>query len=258
MSAYTAPGRSSLPQRSSSTSSSRADRAVRRRRSAGSAGFPAFSAADTFGIRIADEPFVAKPAGHQLLDVVFGRRHAVARAAGDRVERAILDAVQLRRTPSWCVAIAAASHDAAKRCTRSPDDTTSTPSSRTSSIVPASTRPMYGIAQRGEYSIATRLTARQQPLEAGLELVASGVLLRRAGQVRERIALDRVHEPARLARRGNQVVPAACREMAALPADTRHVGCDRVQPAEIVEQPGVDAVGAERRLHGGDVHRPPV
>ena len=46
-------------------------------------------------VRVADELRVRKPSRHQLLDVVFRRRHAVADAACDRFERAILDLVEL-------------------------------------------------------------------------------------------------------------------------------------------------------------------
>jgi hypothetical protein len=37
--------------------------------------------------------------------------------------------------------------------------------------------------------------------------------------------------------------------MAALPSDRRDVGSDRIEPAEIVEQPAVESVGLQRRLN---------
>ncbi len=43
---------------------------------------------------VADEPLVDEPLRHQLLDVVLGRRHAVARAFRDRRECAILHPVE--------------------------------------------------------------------------------------------------------------------------------------------------------------------
>ena len=43
--------------------------------------------------------------------------------------------------------------------------------------------------------------------------------------------------------------------MTALTRDRGDLGGDRVQPAEIVEQPAVDAVGRQRRLDGRDVER---
>ena len=58
--------------------------------------------------------------------------------------------------------------------------------------------------------------AAQQPAQPGFELVAAGVPFGRSRQVRERIPLDRVHQPARFAVGGNEVVPAPGREMAAL------------------------------------------
>ena len=43
--------------------------------------------------------------------------------------------------------------------------------------------------------------------------------------------------------------------MSALTADASHVGGHRVQAAEVVQQPAVDAVGGQRRLNGRDVER---
>ena len=64
----------------------------------------------------------------------------------------------------------------------------------------------------------------QQLAEPGLELVAACVALGRAGEMRQRMALDGMNQSARLAGRGNQVVPAACREMAALMVNARQLG----------------------------------
>ena len=61
----------------------------------------------------------------------------------------------------------------------------------------------------------------QQLPEPGFELVAARVPLGRAGKMRERVPLDGMDQPARLAGRGNQVVPAARRQMSALPVDRR-------------------------------------
>ena len=47
-------------------------------------------------IRVGHERLVAKPPGHQLLDVVLGGRDAVAQPARNRIERPIFDAIQLR------------------------------------------------------------------------------------------------------------------------------------------------------------------
>src|SRR5262249_12806369 len=90
-------------------------------------------------------------------------------------------------------------------------------------------------------------------LQAGLELIAAGVLRHRARQMRERLPLDLMDEAARLPGRRNQVEPAACREMAALAIDRRHVGGDRIETAEVGQQPAVDAVGFQGRLNVSNI-----
>src|SRR5205823_4307775 len=97
--------------------------------------------------------------------------------------------------------------------------------------------------------------ARDEAFEACFELVAAGVPLRRARQVRQSVALDRVHEAARLASGGNQVIPPPGCEMSALLADAGYLDGDRVQAAEVVQEPSVNPVGFERRLHAGDIHQ---
>ena len=54
-------------------------------------------------IRIAHEPLLAKPSGHQLLNVVFGRRRAATDPLTDGLEGAILDAVEHFRRPLVCL-----------------------------------------------------------------------------------------------------------------------------------------------------------
>ena len=49
------------------------------------------------GRRIAHQPFVSKPARHQLLNVVLGRRRARGHPRGDGGKRLIFDAIQLLR-----------------------------------------------------------------------------------------------------------------------------------------------------------------
>ena len=151
---------------------------------------------------------------------------------------------------------AASFQTAANRWTRSPDDTTSTPNSRISSIVPASTRAMYGIAQPGEYSIATRRMPGQQRGEAALELFASGVAFERAGQMRERVRFDRVNQ-RRAARRWPESGSTSAgspdgRPGGRPPVTSAAIGIDA---AEIVEQPAVEAFGAQRGLHGREIER---
>src|SRR5256885_4167613 len=48
-----------------------------------------------FRSRVAHKTFVAEPAGHQLLNVVLGRRHSSAEPFPNRGERAILHAIEL-------------------------------------------------------------------------------------------------------------------------------------------------------------------
>src|SRR4051794_20932796 len=60
-------------------------------------------------------------------------------------------------------------------------------------------------------------------------------------------------ERAGLAAGGNQVVPPSRREMAALPSDSADVDGNRVDPAEIVEQPPVEPVGLQRLLDGFNI-----
>ena len=71
--------------------------------------------------------------------------------------------------------------------------------------------------------------------------------------MRERILFDRMDQPARLAAGRNQVIPASRREMTALAIDLGDVRRDGVDAAEVVEQPGVERVGAQRRLDRSDV-----
>ena len=114
---------------------------------------------------------------------------------------------------------------------------------------------MYGIAQLGEYSIATRRSPADERPKAVDELFAAGIPLGRARKVCERVTLDRMDEPARLPDCGNQVVPASAGEMTLLMGDRRELGGDRIQSAKVVEQPAVDAVSRQRRLDGRDVNR---
>ena len=205
--------------------------------------------------RIADQPFVAEPAGHQFLNVVFGGRDAAGEPLSDLLERLIFDSVAASRTPARCVSIAASSQTAANRCTRSPEETTSTPACRMSSTVPASTREMYGIAQLGEYSIATRRspeTSVRRPSTSCSRPAYRSVVPGRCASVCRSMEWTR---PRGSPTGGNQVVPAPAGEMTLLTGDRGQLGGDRVQSAKVVEQPAVDAVRRQRRLDGRDVDR---
>ena len=79
----------------------RPNRAVRRRRRQVVRVAGVFRRRDV-RVGIADEPLVAKPAGHELLDVVFGRRRRRPAGAGRRLERAILHPVELIGRLAMC------------------------------------------------------------------------------------------------------------------------------------------------------------
>src|SRR5688572_2733736 len=68
------------------------------------------------------------------------------------------------------------------------------------------------------------------------------------------MTLDRMHDAARLARRGNQVVPPAGRHVAAAVEPRKSRG-NRVRAVKVVEQPAIQAVRAESPLDGGHVER---
>ena len=93
----------------------------------------------------------------------------------------------------------------------------------------------------------------KQAANPGLQLVASGILFRCARQMVQSVTFDGVDETPWLRRSRNEVVPTSRRQMAALPPDRRELDGNRVQAAEIVEQPTVEAIGAQRRLNGRHV-----
>src|SRR5262245_3166086 len=62
--------------------------------------------------------------------------------------------------------------------------------------------------------------------------------------------LDRVYESARVAGGWNEVVPAARREVSALTVHRRDVRCNRIQSTKVVQQPPIETVGLQGRLHG--------
>ena len=102
------------------------------------------------------------------------------------------------------------------------------------------------MAQPAEYSIATRRAPPTRCFSPASSCFAPGISLGGARQMSQRAGFDRVHQPARLAGRGNQVVPPPRRQMTALVSDARDVGRDRVDAAEVVEQPGVEPFGFQR------------
>ncbi len=97
--------------------------------------------------------------------------------------------------------------------------------------------------------------ALEQALQPQLELLAAGIAVGGAGQVRERVRLDGVHQGARLAGRGDEVVPTPRGEVSALPADAGDVHRDGVAAAEVVQQPPVELLRAQGCLNRPDVER---
>ncbi len=204
MSAYTAPGGRACPTDPEARSLRGRSRGERSR-SAGS-GIPGVLRRRDVRLRVAHEARVAEPAGHQLLDVVFRwSPRPVAQPSRHRVRTR--DPSRCRGCPRPAGASPPGPRSRSSRTAGRDRPTTPRPRRpfRTSSIVPASTRAMYGIAHSAEYSIATRRMPPEQAVQPGFQLIPAGVALGRAGQVRERIFLDRVHQGARLADGGNQV-----------------------------------------------------
>src|SRR5262249_12843293 len=188
------------------------------------------------------------------LNVVLRRGHRVARAARDRVERPILDLVQLLgrctmrvdRRPVPCRGEAL--HEIARRHdfdAELPNELDG-PGIDTGDV---RNRTLGRVLHRDA------LRAGAEPLDPRLELIAPGVAFGRTGEMIERRGLDRVHEAARLALCRNEIKPAPGREVAALPADARDLDGNRIEAAEVVEQPRIEAFGAQRRLDRRYLHR---
>ena len=218
MSANTAPGRSSLPQRSSSTSLVRANRAVRGRRR------QVVRVAGVLGRRhvrrrVADEPFVVEPADHQLLDVVFGRGDPVAQAAGGRLERPILDAVRASRTPAG----ATRARPRPRRPRSAGRDRRRTPLPRPTGAPARSSRRRRARCResRSRGSIPSRplrMPARRVRRPAS-SCSRPAYRADVPGRCARELRLDRVDQAARLAGGRNQVIPAPGGEVPALAAD---------------------------------------
>src|SRR5262245_33495118 len=62
--------------------------------------------------------------------------------------------------------------------------------------------------------------------------------------------LDRVYEGARVAGGWNEVVPAARREVSALTVHSCDVRCNWIQSTKVVQQPAIETVRLQGRLHG--------
>ena len=71
----------------------------------------------------------------------------------------------------------------------------------------------------------------------------------------ERVRLDGVHQGARFAGRGDEVVPAPRGEVPALAADAGDVHRDAIDAVEVVQQPPVEPLRTQGCLHRPDVER---
>jgi hypothetical protein len=90
--------------------------------------------------------------------------------------------------------------------------------------------------------------------EPRLELVAAAVDDLPPRQQVEVVAFDGVHEGARFALPGDQVIPAACREVGAA-VHARQAGGNRVGAVKIVQQPSIERPSAQGTLNGWNIER---
>ena len=206
--------------------------------------------------RIADEPFVAKPAGHLLLNVVLRRRRRRRRSrrrissnARSLIRYSLSDACAVRLDRRLVPHRGESLDEIARRHhldARLPDEL-----------------DRAGVDARDVGNRAVRRVfhrhppqPRDQPCEARLR-VARGRHTARSFPEGGRAcaARWRGRGPRGSPAGGNQVVPAPRGQMTPLTCDRRHLGGDRVESAKIVEQPAVDAVSRQRRLDGRDVNR---
>ena len=202
--------------------------------------------------RIGDEPLVGKPSGHELLDLVLVRRAALADAPRDRVERLILDAMQL----VGCLAVRRDLRvvpDGGETLDQIPrrDDRQAVAAALANELDRSGVHAR-DVRNRASGGVLHRHAAetRDEALQACFELLAARIALGRAGQVRERVRFNGVDKFARLAGGGNQVIPAARGQMAGLARDGGDVGGDRIDAAKVVEEPGVQPFRDKRGLHG--------
>ena len=204
------------------------------------------------GRRVGDQGLFREPAHHQLLDVVLGRGLVAAQPADDRLERPILHAVERVRGLEV----------GGQRL-----------------VAPVRDEPLHQVPRRHHFDapppdrldrpgvdaadVRNRVLGRvlhrdaldpvHQIVQPAPEVLAAGVEVRLAGEVVEGVALDGVHERPRAAGGGHEVVPAAGRHLAAV--DTRQGPGDGIGTVEVVEEPAIQAVFAQRHLHCADIER---
>ena len=192
-------------------------------------------------LRIGDEPFFRKPSHHQLLNVVLRRRHTISRPARDRLERPVLDPVEFFRRFDMRGDFGVVPHR------RKPLDEIARRHDLDAGLANAFNRSRIDardIGNRAAWRVfhGDSLEPRHQAPQPRFELLPARVAFGMAGKVCERMRFDGVDERAWFTDRRNQVVPTASGQVAALPANAGDVVCDRVQPAKVVQQPGVNSV----------------
>ncbi len=204
--------------------------------------------------RVADEPFLGKPAGHQLLDLELGGRLAVLEPPRRFVEGAILYPIQLfgRGDVSPGLCVVPDGGELLDEVARGGDLDVELPHELDRAGVDA--RDVGDGALRRVLH-RDPLHALEQALQPRFERGAAGVAFGGPGQMLERVRLDGVHQGARLAGRGDEVVPAPRGEVPALPADAGDVHRDSIDAVEVVQQPPVEPLRAQGRLHRPDVER---
>ncbi len=97
------------------------------------------------------------------------------------------------------------------------------------------------------------MDAIEQPAETLLELLTAGVSIGRAGEVGQRVGLDRMHELAWLAVGQDQIEPSPGRQVAPLTSHAGHIEGNRVRSAKIVQQPTVESFLDEGSANGGHI-----
>ncbi len=96
------------------------------------------------------------------------------------------------------------------------------------------------------------LRSFQQPRQFGVLFLPAGILRLLAWQRADDVGFDPMHEAARFARGGNQVIPAPG-HMVRL-RETEHAISQRVAPVMIEEQPAVKLFAPQRFLNSKEVH----
>ena len=157
------------------------------------------------------------------------------------------------RPAARCDSSCSADQLASNFCTRSAELTTFFFSLRISSIVPASTSPMYGMLFSGEYCMAIRLLPARTFGSSLVQFFPARVFELAAFERIEHPGFDAVHQFARLAARRNEVEPAPRGH--SVFAQAQHVAGDGIAPVVVEKKPSVDLAGFQLGLNRWDINR---